>query len=244
MSTDRHIMRTLAALRPRTTVDDAWPSAAREAAYERILTEREMSGPVPPLRQRSSARRIAAGGIATGVVFSAGLGVAGATGVLPEKFFDTFAFWAEEDGVDLATAERVATVPGPDGLLFTVVSMTGGPDDTVCIAPMFETPESASGPVPSAFDGGGGTCGPASSTEPFGSNQGVGADADEHMYSAPAGEAVRAELRLPDGSVYPAVLADGWFYGWFPTDSAGDPVLTGYAADGSVVGEMTITRLL
>lgn len=243
MSTSEDTMTTLSALRPHASVDDAWPPDARSAAFERLLTDCRAVSSAPPVRQRSLVRRVAIGGIATGVAFSTGFGVAAATGVLPHDFANTFAFWADEDGVDLSTAERVATVPGPGDLLFTVVAMFGGPDDTVCVAPMFETPESASGPVPSVFDGGGGSCMPEPSTESFGTNQGVLASADETIYWVPAGDAVRAELRLPDGSSYPTIFVEGNFYGWFPTNSVGNPVLTGYAPDGSAVGEASIGRL-
>ncbi|TYP81256.1 hypothetical protein [Blastococcus xanthinilyticus] len=240
MSAHRNSLDTLSALRPRTSVTAAWPPAVRDAALERVLLDR--GTPAAPVRSRFRLRRLAVGGLATGAVLTGGLGVAAGAGVLPQDFVDTFAFWAEDSGVDLSTAERNATAPGPDGLLFSVVTMSG-PDGTVCVAPLFETPESASGPVPSVFEDGGGSCGPEPSTEAFGSNAAVNADDEAHIYWVPAGRAVRAELTLPDGSGYPAVLVHGGFHGWFPTASEGDPVLTGYAADGSVVGQVGIPRL-
>ena len=38
------------------------------------------------------------------------------------------------------------------------------------------------------------------------------------------------------------LLVDGDFWGWFPTPNAGSahPVLTGYAADGTVVGKTVL----
>lgn len=243
MSTARDPVTILSALRPRTTVDEVWPSAARDATLERVLLERTSGATPAPARSPSPIRRLLVGGLAGVAVLAGGLGVAGAAGALPQSFVDSFAFWAEDRGVDLATAERVATAPGPDGLVFTVVRMTGGPDGTVCVTPMFETAGSLSGPVPSVFDDGGGSCGPVRTPEPFGSNQGVNASEDTHVYWVAAGTAVRAELRLPDGSVYPAVRVDDGFYGWFPTGSAGEPVLTGYGDDGTVVGEVGVLRL-
>ncbi len=94
--------------------------------------------------------------------------------------------------------------------------------------------------MPSVFAEAGSSCVSDASTKPFDSNQDVTAD---DTYWVPAGQAIRADLPLPDGSGYPAVLVEGGFYGWFSTDSRGDPVLTGYAADGTVIGEVTIPRL-
>ncbi|MGY2065268.1 hypothetical protein [Blastococcus sp. SYSU DS0619] len=243
MSPDRDPVTTLSALRPRTSVGELWAPAARDATLERVLLERGSPEAPAPARSPSPIRRLLLGGLAGAAVLAGGLGVAGAAGVLPQDFVDTFAFWAEDSGVDLATAERVGSAPGPDGLVFTVVRMTGGPNGVVCLAPLFETAGSLSGPVPSVFEDGGGACRPGSPVEAFGTNQGVNASEDTHVYWVAAGNAVRAELRLPDGVVYPTLLVDGGFYGWFPTGSEGEPVLTGYAADGTVVGEVEVLRL-
>ncbi|WFR73007.1 hypothetical protein P9209_03960 [Prescottella defluvii] len=61
-------------------------------------------------------------------------------------------------------------------------------------------------------------------------------------YDAAAGTAVRADIRTSNGQVLPTILADGSFFGWFPTPAPGSPrpVLTGYAADGTVVGSVEI----
>jgi hypothetical protein len=53
-----------------------------------------------------------------------------------------------------------------------------------------------------------------------------------------AGNAVRAEVHTPDGQAYPALLVDGDFWGWFPTDAR--PTLVGYATDGTVIDRVEL----
>jgi hypothetical protein len=69
---------------------------------------------------------------------------------------------------------------------------------------------------------------------------GITGDDPYVVYVVTAGAAVRGELRLADGSIYPTVLARGWLHGWYPAGS--DGVLTGYAADGAVVGTVDFSE--
>jgi hypothetical protein len=74
----------------------------------------------------------------------------------------------------------------------------------------------------------------------------------ENAFQVVAGAAVRAELRLADGSVTAILAQNGWI-AWFGDVPAADAsgvihadllagaVLTGFAADGSVVGTLSLT---
>lgn len=120
---------------------------------------------------------------------------------------------------------------------------------------VFETPASAAQPGPTEFVDLGNRCGAEAETEGvFGQGAGtfaVGAFGDDgvgarlpdaYTFDAAAGAAVRADLHTSDGQVWPTVLADGSFFGWYPVPAAGSPrtVLVGYAADGTIVGRLEI----
>ena len=219
----------LTALRPATVPDDDW--AAAELA--RITV-----GTTPAARRRPTGRRVVVSTVVAGALLAGGVGTAAATGVLPDRLAALLGPIARETGTDPATVVRAATAPGPDGRVFTVLTWSGAADGTVCSAPLFETPASAAGPAPTDFAENGGMCEPRPNSGPFGADAGINWNDRYAVYEVSAGAAVRGELRLPDGSTHPAVLVRGWLYGWFPAGSAGE--LTGYAADGSVVGTVPV----
>lgn len=115
-----------------------------------------------------------------------------------------------------------------------------GADGTVCVAPMFEAPGPVDRPAPADFRLAGGQCDrPDPRAEGFASGLGGSSTAAGLRTTwATAGGAVRAELRLADGSVRPALFAKGKFFFWYQAEAnVAPPTLVGYDAAGGVVGE-------
>lgn len=184
--------------------------------------------------------------------------MAAATGMMPKAFTDHYYLWKEPGpgagpgatAVDPATAERIASIPGPDGTVFSVF-MAHGIGSQRCLTSVFESTTSAAQPGPSEFTDLGSRCrhdgeggfgdGAGTMVATFGDG-GSEVLPKELVYDAVAGTAVRAELCTSTGQVLPTILADGSFFGWFPKPEPGSPrpVLTGYAADGTVVGSIEI----
>lgn len=225
--------RVLAELRPTIRPLDAdWS----HTTLARVMA----AGPHAVIRgagQRSK-RRIAAIGVVVAASLVAGVGVASASGVMPQAFTDAFASWKSwpGKGADPADAERVATAPGPNGSVFTVMS-TSDADGSSCRTAILETADSAEGPGPASFTQVyGDFCAEGPTFQTFG-NAGVDYTVVA-AYMVSAGEAVRAVVQTPSGQEYPALLVHGDFWGWFPKTA--HPTLTGYAADGSVVGTVTL----
>jgi hypothetical protein len=246
MTTERDIT-ILEKLRPVTTVDEQWPAAARDAALERLL-QAAATGPPPPPR-RSRKRRLLLTGALTAGLLASGAGIATAGGLLPDSFTGPLSFWAKETGgaVDVQTARRVAQAPGPDGAVLTVWSARSE-DGTVCIAPMFEPPGPLDRPAPTDFRLVGGQCekpgGKPGEPEAFGGGGGSATDDGIHTMWAAAGGAARAELRLSDGTVRPALAAEGKFFFWYLADENVDPpTLLGYDGAGNVVEEHPLPDL-
>ena len=172
--------------------------------------------------------------------------VAVAGGLVPQAFTDAFHHWTEpglpgSPRVDPATAERLAGAPGPDGTVSTIVSAHAGDDpDYRCTTAPFASPASAARPGPAvSTDAFGSVCRPGLHTAAFDSGLlAVSVSDGHHVWAAPAGEAVRAELRPASGEDWPVVLVDGTFSGRFPEPAAGDPrpELVGFAADRTETG--------
>ncbi|MDZ7913067.1 MAG: hypothetical protein U5O16_14730 [Rhodococcus sp. (in: high G+C Gram-positive bacteria)] len=143
-------------------------------------------------------------------------------------------------GIDPSTAERVGSIPGPDGSLFSVF-VAHGADGWRCVAPVFEASADIDKVGPSKFISLGHGCRSNDDlygADSFGGGAGIMvAGPHEATYDAGAGGAVRAELHTADGKIYPTVLAEDRFYGWIPLSlTFPRPALVGYAADGTVVG--------
>jgi hypothetical protein len=172
-------------------------------------------------------------------------GIAGAAGLLPESFTGPLAFWERETngGIDVQTARRVAQAPGPDGTVLSVWSARAA-DNTTCIAPMFEAPGPLDRPPPADFDLAGGQCSAAVSTVPFGTLGGSTDGRRTHTMWATAGQAVRAEVRMPDGSTRSALRAEGMFFLWYVADAhTPAPVLVGYDGAGRTIGPRPLPNL-
>lgn len=218
--------------RPRVDLDDAWPTVSREAARERILASARQES----LRSRSPRYLGVAAGVLAAAVGS--LGVAAATGVLPQGFVDAFSGWRtmptsteahSTAQVDPASAIREASIPGPDGRAFSVY-VARGVDGWHCAAVVTE-----GGPAPSSFDQQGDACYPAGPTE-FRVVGEMAMGPGLFRLDGDAGAATRVEVSA-GGVVVDAAIADGRFYGWYrPGSPAQRPTVTAYDAAGTVVG--------
>ncbi|WP_137725879.1 hypothetical protein [Prescottella subtropica] len=250
----KDLLKTLEAMRPEARADSLWPQHLQAAEQARIMAT--TSAPAVP---SGRSKKVGAVTLAAALFTVGGIGAAAATGLMPKAFTDHYSVWKnpgpgagpEATPVDPATAERVASVPGPDGTVFSVF-IARGVGDRRCVTPVFESTASAEQPGPSDFTDLGSRC-RHDDDGAFGDGSGAmvatyRTDADGSQipstlaYDAMAGTAVRAELRLGTGQILPTILADGSFFGWFPMPDVGSPrpVLTGYAADGTVVDSIEI----
>lgn len=245
MSTRHDPMAVLTALRPRAEADPGWSDQDRAQVLARVLASPRPSPPRRPARHRRRALTL---GISAALV-AAGGGAAVAGGAVPQAFVDAFAYWQDEPwgpaspSVDPSTAERVATAPGPDGTVFTVVSAhAAGDPQWRCTTALFETPESAAMPGPAVFTDAFGSFCEGPRTISFGDYAGVSVTSGRYVWQVGAGAAVRGELRTASGESWPVVLAGGSFYGWFPAPQPGEAqaVLVGYAADGTELGRVPV----
>lgn len=145
--------------------------------------------------------------------------------------------YPDSGGVNPDAAERIASIPGPDGTVMSVF-VAHGSDGWRCIAPVFESVADATQSGPSDFTHLGDRCRSAIDSGSFGDGAGGEYLPNAVIYDALAGVAVRAELHTAAGEIFPTVLAEGRFWGWFPPQARGSlrPTLFGYAADGTVVG--------
>ena len=248
------LLAVLTAIRPSTDIDEVWDPSEQAAVRDRITAD---SGSVPAaadeLAQRRARRRRPLAVLAlSGAVLAGGVGAAAAGGLMPQAFVDRFsALWQTDPmegapAVDPSTAERVATAPGPDGQVFTVMSAAAADDpDSTCTVALFETPGSAALPGPAAFvDVSSNWCQDGPETRPFGTGADIDVFHGYYIWNAPAGDAVRGELRTPSGETYPVVSSDGRLWGWFPARVEGEPLvqaeLIGYAADGTEIGRQPV----
>lgn len=231
---------TIDALRPEPRALDAeWSASSLATILSTPRTEHHVRA-----RKSRRPRRGVVVGLVAAAPLTTGIGIAAATtGLIPGSFTDAFSFWgqgnpaADIHPADPGDAARMATAPGPDGTVFTVMS-TAEDGQYGCRTALLESKESAAQPQPTSFVA---ATGNWCASEPFTSAFG-GASVDfindTAGYTAVAGDAVRAEVRADDGTEYPALLVNGYFWGWFPTSEY--PTLTGYASDGSVVGEVAL----
>ncbi len=229
---------TLEKLRPSDTVSaELWPENVQDAVRTRIMATENNIGATKAPRRRVGAIVLVAAICAAVVV-----GCAAATGMMPKAFTDMYSGWqtmpGTNGGIDPSTAERVGSIPGPDGTLFSVF-VAHGANGWRCVAPVFEASADIDKVGPSKFIGLGHGCRSIDlyGADSFGGGAGYEAGPHEATYDAGAGGAVRAELHTADGQIYPTILAEDRFYGWIPLSlTSPRPTLVGYAADGTVVG--------
>lgn len=217
------------------TMDPTWSAET----LSRVLAGDGHSRPSRPRTPRPARRRVALVGLAVVATSVAGVGVASASGLMPRSFTRAFSSWQHWPGhsADPATAERVATAPGPGAMIFSVLS-TGRGGAESCRTAVLESAESATHARPGTFtEIYGDFCSDAPTAPGFGtasvSYQNLAAG-----FTVSAGDAVRAEVRTSAGQSYPALLVEGDFWGWFPTSA--HPTLVGFGEDGSVVGQVRL----
>lgn len=233
-------MDVLVRIRPAAAVDLAWDSRDQDTVRDSILADRGAPTPTGQVRSRRPTRVLAfAGAVAAAVVVAPGAAAALGAGLRPQSFFDAYSYWGENPGgpVDAADVERIATAPGPDGNVFSVLTATNS-DGTTCLAPIIESKDSADSESPNLFTDGGSLC-----ASPDAGPQNVGAifvgptDSAVVWYGY-GGDATRAEVRMPEGGTYPVVVANGYLFGWYPLPVRTPeqaPTLTVFGANGSIV---------
>jgi hypothetical protein len=229
MNTIRDRDDLLTVLRPNT--DRLWPAEQRDACLAHILANADAGAPAP-VRASRLPRRTALVALTSLGVLGAAVGMAGAAGRLPELFTRPFSSWQQDVGVDPQTAVRVARIPGPDKLVLTVW-VAKGSNGIVCVASGFESEQSAQSAAPTSFNANGATCAPAGRKAAFGEGMAINATERWHTFDTGAGDEVRAEVLLPDGTTLPVARVEGYFLGWYPTAHSGDaPQLIAFDAAG------------
>lgn len=217
-------------------LDPAWS----QETLTRVMRTESASARAPGARP--SKRRLALIGGAVAAISLLGVGAASAAGLMPHAFTETFSYWQTSPvkghpGVDPATAERIATAPGPDGMVFSVLRTAPG-QPYACRTALLESAASAALRRPTSFiDITDNFCSDTPLAPTFGGVDVSYQDAAAGFIVS-AGRAVRAEVSTDNGQKYPALLVDGDFWGWFPNSA--HPTLIGYAADGSVVGSLRL----
>ena len=240
MTRDR--LTILSDIRPQVTLDAVWTPEQQTAARKRILADRPVASSRRPGRARAT---VLAGALTLGVIALPGVAAAIGNGMQAQAFFGAYDYWFDDPlgTVDPTTADRAATAAGPDGQVFSVVTAKTT-DGRVCMAPVFESSTSSRAALPDYFqDVAGSFCVDGASTAPFGPDT-LGRTDSGAVWWAHAGDATTAEQRMPSGELYPVVLVEGYFFGWFPLPPGDDfdihedfPTITGYAADGTEVGQ-------
>jgi hypothetical protein len=171
-----------------------------------------------------------------------GLRAADAAGLLPAGIEHAFP-WANDGDetvrIDPRSIRKAVEVPGPDGqaLVVWVGRSTSG---QLCTSRVFVTTATADASR-QRFRDQGGTCS-STGDDAFGATGGWGGGTGvEFTFAYTAGNAVRAEVRLPDGVVEPATVEGGWVVGWLPTGTyLGTTVrIIGFDAHGQRVGSVT-----
>lgn len=232
------LLTTLDKLRPDTEADELWTHQLRAIAHDRIVAT-----PTDSLVSDTHRRKIGTIVLVAAIATTGGIGVAAAAGLMPKSFTDAYAHWQNypaSNGIDPDTAERIASLPGPDGTVFSIFAAQNA-DGWRCVAPVFESVADSEHPGPADFTKLGDSCRqadpPAGVPDPnaFGNGAGIMVEGANFVYDAGAGEAVRAELHTVSGQNLPAMLAEDRFYAWGPISLAyPEPVLVGYYADGTM----------
>ncbi|WFR73008.1 hypothetical protein P9209_03965 [Prescottella defluvii] len=145
----KDLLTALEAMRPNSGTDELWPRHLQDAERDRIMAT-DSESTVPRVRSRRVASVVA-----VAALFAAGgVGAAAATGMMPKAFTDTFYYWQDpapgKTPVDPATAERVGSIPGPVGTVFSVL-VAHGAGSQRCVTPVFESATSVAQPGPSEF---------------------------------------------------------------------------------------------
>lgn len=239
MSTNR--LDVLRAMSPQVSLDDVWSREEQNTVLLGILAaDRSAAVLAPPHRRRTPAIVAA---LALGVAAAPGVAYAVGNGMAPRSFIEAYSdLYDYTDGaIDPATAQRVATVPGPDGGTLSILTIKNA-DGSTCLTPVYETAGSSTSALPDNFEGLATLCEGVPSSRPFGS---AALDVNESAATwwVDAGDAVKGEVTMPTGETYPVAYAEGYLFGWYPLPARfGDdaPTLTAFDADGSLVGKIRL----
>jgi hypothetical protein len=223
------------------------PVRDRVVPYDEVLLSEILAGPRPAPSKRRRRRVVVATWLSVVLVPVAGLGVAAEAGLVPSAVRQAFPWVGHTWGarlprVDLSTAVRVISEPGPEGRRFEVW-VAKDRAGNVCVTRTFVGP-----PATAPSDqirlrpNQGGTCGPDGPGATLGGSCGpVWGPGFYTSFSCAARGAVRAEVRLPDGTTLPVAIGSGWMGGWLPLGV--DPtqtVLTSFAANGTVIDRFRV----
>jgi hypothetical protein len=220
-------------------------TAAMAAVAETTNTTRAPAlsdSPVrPPGRRRIRILLACLAGIAIPL---GGLAAASEAGLLPsaaQRAFPWEGHPADNFGVDLKTAYKIADVPGPDGHRLELWVGKAKPQH-VCTALFLAktaTPDHPEGSF-------GAACYGHPDVTAFGSVLDTNVNGPLHLFAFGAGRSVRGTLTRADGRSVPVAVSGGVFIGWvaatdlhpvvpggFPTERV---TFTGYDAAGHEVG--------
>lgn len=212
------------------------------------LLDRAFASPPPgrgPSRHRA---KVTIAGTAVAVAV-AGFGTAAAAGTGPvqlwNKVFGTTAPATSRYQADPSTAQKVFAVPGPGGQEFAAWTVSNDVGWR-CIATFFERAGTAQAPAALTDGDSGHSCILAKPPAPtlFGDGDGgsTPGSTDRLNFVWEAGDAVRAELQVSNGSTFPVAVRNGWLGGWFTRDQVPLGVtatIVAYGADGAVLGRFT-----
>jgi hypothetical protein len=229
-----------------TALKNADPVRDHAVPYDEALLYAILAQPRPAPSKRRRRLMLAAW-ISAIVVPVAGVGVAGAAGVIPTGARTAFPWLAHpapgEPSLDLSTAVRVMVEPGPEGRRFEVW-VAHGQHGYLCMAKTFAAADSTTTAQQVALPPGQGAACSTLAKAAGGFAENGGSDWGSVSYTSfayTAGLAVRAELHLADGAVRAVPVQSGWVGGWLPKDVSGaDAVLIGYAASGAEVGRTVL----
>lgn len=155
---------------------------------------------------------------------------------LPRSLDQAFSF-PDDRGSGPAALERIGTVPGPAGQRFELWTRPGESGYPCFLSALVPDDQPEDRPAKQVTTSGGFCSDADGASRPFGGDGG-GSD-KTFLYNA--GTAVRAEVRLADGTRLPAVVAGGQVAGWTPPDRRSDAVLIGYDAAGKILDTIDLT---
>ncbi|MBB2925528.1 hypothetical protein [Cellulomonas cellasea] len=227
------------------------PTGTAELDAARRILEARLAASPPDVTDVVPRRRPRWTWPIVAVALAVPLGGAALLGALPPGFGGELgALWAQEGGSNAGEAELLASVAGPSGELLEVWASPGEDGKTCRVAALAVDGEPR--PLSGVDDRWVTSC----EAEPppgtgFAETLGAGGDREVSAFFGPAGPATRAEVRQLDGTVLPAVVVNGWVYGWYRNDPVFAPdappappvrtaTLVGFDDSGELVGEVDL----
>ena len=234
-----------------TALKDADPVRDLGVPYDEVLLARVLAEPRPAPARRRRRKVVVSAWLAAVLVPLAGMGAAAEAGLLPSGATQAFPWVGHADkwaahlpAVDLSTAVRVISAPGPEGRRFEVWVGKDRAGSTCATRILVGPPATAPADrVRLRPNQGGGCSSDAPGNALGGGCNPVWGPGFYTTFSCPARGAVRAEVRLPDGTSQPVPVQNGWIGGWLPLGV--DPahtMLASFAADGTVVDRFEVVQ--